>query len=97
MQQITQEQIQAWKKEHGKVFELKAKDKVAYIRKPDFNEVSFATAESINSPLNFPKEILTQCWLGGDEIIKTDVGYIMGISTAIDKIVEAVEFEIKEV
>ncbi|HAO15382.1 MAG TPA: hypothetical protein DDE71_07460 [Tenacibaculum sp.] len=95
--EITQETIANWKKEHGKVFELSTKGATAYIRKPDFNEVDYATSVSIKSPLSFPKEIINQCWLGGDEVIKNDVGHVMGLASSIDKIVQTVEVEVKEV
>lgn len=95
--EITPEQIEAWKKEHGTIFQLSTKGSTAFIYKPDFNVVDYATSMSVNSPLSFPKEIITQCWLGGDEIIKNDVGHIMGLASIIDKIVQTVEFEVKEV
>ena len=47
--------------------------------------------------MSFPKEIINQCWLGGDEIIKNDVGHVMGLAESIDEIVETVEVEVKEV
>lgn len=91
------EQIAKWKKEHGKVFQLTTGKESCYIRKPDFNEVDYATAMSVNSPLSFPKEIITQCFLGGDERFKTEIGFVMGVSAQIDQIVETVVVEVKEV
>ena len=97
MAKVTKEQIAQWKKDNEKVFILESKGATAYIRKPDFNDVDYATSVSVNSPLSFPKEIINQCWLGGDEIMKTDAGYIMGVSSVIDTIIEVIEVEVKEV
>lgn len=98
-QKVTKEQIAQWKNAYPKVYKLNSKDgkKSCYIRKPDFNDVDYATSCSVSSPMSFPKEIIVQCFLGGDEDFKTNVDYIMGVSAVIDEIVKTVEVEVKEV
>lgn len=81
---ITKEQIEAWKKEHGKVHVLRVTLKkddadkivdeaVGYLKQPSRNHK--ATAMSMFSQhqlLECGEFLRDNCWLGGDERLKSD-------------------------
>jgi hypothetical protein len=73
---ITKEQIEIWKKEHGKVFTLKvtvAEGDVAvgYLKKPSRNHKATALSMySQNKVLECGEFLRDNCWLGGDDRLK---------------------------
>lgn len=95
--QASPEQIEAWKKQYGKVFELDIEDAVGYLRRPTRVELSAATALSANDPVAFNERLLNDCWLGGDERIKTDDEYFFGASPLLAQLVEAKHGELKKI
>jgi hypothetical protein len=79
--QATPEQMEAWKNLHGDVFEITAADKVAYLKRPDRKTMSAVSAIAETDPMRCNEIILENCWLGGDEEIKTNDRYfLMAIS-----------------
>jgi hypothetical protein len=94
--EATPEQIEAWKKKHGKVFQIKTGESVGYIYKPGRREMSYAGQVGATNPLGFSEAILNNCWLGGDETIKTDDEKFLAVSSQLDKIIAIGEAEIKE-
>lgn len=85
---ITQEQIQEWKQKHGQVFKIVVEDKECYLKAPDRKVMSFATSMGANEPIKFNEMVLNQCWLGGDEEIKTNDSYFFGASAQLAGIIE---------
>ena len=63
--EVTADQINAWKEQHGEVFAIKVNGHVCYLRKPTRRELSFATTAGKNDPLKFNETLLRGCWLGG--------------------------------
>ena len=51
--EVTADQINAWKEQHGEVFAIKVNGHVCYLRKPTRRELSFATTAGKNDPLKF--------------------------------------------
>ena len=85
--EVTADQINAWKEQHGEVFAIKVNGHVCYLRKPTRRELSFATTAGKNDPLKFNETLLRGCWLGGSEAIRRDDDKFMGASGVLDKIV----------
>jgi len=96
MKKITKEQIELWKKKHGKVFEIKVEDKHCFLKKPDRQTLSFAMTMAQTDPLGFTEAILENCWLGGDEAIKTEDSLFLAASAKIDGILEVKQAELKK-
>lgn len=76
---VTAEQLKAWKEEHGSVLQVSAElgsgNSVTCYLKPVKERHQFAAAYSFigaNKLLEAGELILKNCWLGGDEVIKTD-------------------------
>lgn len=96
MATITKEQIEKWKKEHGDVFELTVGEKKAYLKSPNRQILGYASVEAASDPFRFNEIILENCWLGGDESIKTDEKDFMAACRQLDKIIEVRESSIKK-
>ena len=71
-QEVSQEQIDAWKKQHGEIYAIKVDGKTAYLKKPDRKTLSFASVAGQKDPMKFNEIILENCFIGGDEEIKKD-------------------------
>ena len=78
-QEVSQEQIDAWKKQHGDIYAIKVDGKTAYLKKPDRKTLSFASVAGQKDPMKFNEIILENCFIGGDEEIKKDMmTYVCG-------------------
>ena len=87
---VTKEQIKQWKAKYKEVFVLRVDDKVAYLRTPDRATLSYASTLATKDPMKFNEAILTNCWLGGDEEIKTDDALFLSASS---KLVELIQIK----
>ena len=94
--QATDEQIEAWKKEHGDIFKLAAGNSVCYLKKPTRKILGYAGTGGKNSPLKFNEILLEHCWLGGDEKIKTDDTLFLSASGKLSGIVKTVEASLEK-
>lgn len=98
MEKVTKEQIAAWKKEHGTVIEFtdpESKQKI-YLRKPTRKEISFALTEAQHNPLGLVEVILDNCWLAGDDKLKQNDDFVLGVNSRIDEIVTIKMLEVKK-
>ena len=94
---ITQEQIEAWKKKHGEIFVIAFEDgKEVYLKKPDRKVLSFAMTKMQTNPLAFAETILNQCFIGGDEDVKTDDNYFLGAAAQLEGMMEVKQAELKK-
>ena len=88
----TPEQIQEWKRQNGIVFKLDAYDgKAAYIRDP-YSSVAImkkAMTALMRSYAEYVASIINDCWLAGDEEMKTQDKYLEGLNSEMDDITRA--------
>lgn len=96
MSKITDIQIKAWKKEHGDVFIIEVENKKCYLKKPDRKTLSFAMVGAEANPFQPAEVILENCWLGGDEVIKTDDSLFLAAAGQIDELIDIKEATIKK-
>ncbi|GAA4198646.1 hypothetical protein GCM10022289_07700 [Pedobacter jeongneungensis] len=97
MSKVTTQQIADWKKQHGDIFEINFQDdKTGYLRKPNRKELSYAMTKVQSNPLGFAEVIMQNCWLGGDEEIRTDDAYFLGASGQLDSLMEVKAAELKK-
>ena len=93
----TKEEVKKWKNKHGRIYELKSKDGAScIIRKPDRKVLSHASAVSNEDPIKFNESVLNDCWIVGDDEMKTDDAKFLGISEQLAKIIEKAEIDLKE-
>lgn len=93
---ITPEQIESWKKKWGDVFCVTVGDKMAYLKRPSRQALSAAAVVGKNDPMKYNEILLNNCWLAGDEEIKTDDALFLGVSTKLGELVEVKEAELKK-
>lgn len=91
-----EQKISQWKKKYGEVFEIIVEDKKAYIHRPDRVTLKAAFTLATSDPLGFAEVILENCWIEGDEEIKTNDAYFLGVVGQIQTIVETKEAELKK-
>ena len=88
---VTKEQIKQWKAKYKEVFVLRVDDKVAYLRTPDRATLRYASTLATKDPMKFNEAILTNCWLGGDEEIKTDDALFLSASSKLGELIQIKE------
>lgn len=85
---VTPEQIAQWKVQHGDVYHIVVEDKECYLKAPDRKTLGYASSVGTSNAMKFNELILENCWLAGDEEIKTIDAYFLGASTQLDKVCE---------
>nr|DAX36495.1 MAG TPA: hypothetical protein [Caudoviricetes sp.] len=88
---ITKEQIQEWKKQYKDIFVISVEDKKVYLRTPDRKTLSYASTLATKDPLKFNEVILDNCWLGGDEEIKTNDELFLAVSSKLSDLIQIKE------
>jgi hypothetical protein len=91
----TPEQIEAWKQKYGKVFELDVDGKKAYLRKPDRKIIGFVTTVAKTNPIEMSELLLENCWLGGDEEIKTNDDMFLSAAGVLGELMQVKVAELK--
>lgn len=94
--QASIEQIAMWKNLHGKIFAFEVEDSIAYLKKPHRNVLDAAHSFSQNDPLKFADVMLENCWLGGDDTIKTDAAKFLCVSQKLDQLLQVSDASLKE-
>lgn len=84
----TPEKIAEWKAKHGEIFSISVEDKICYLKRPDRKTLGFASQAGTTDPFKFNEVILNNCWLGGDEEIKTNDAYFLAICPHLAEVVE---------
>jgi hypothetical protein len=93
----TEEQVAQWKEKYPTgVYRYEVEGKACYLRKPDRKTLSAASVLGKSDPLKYNEVILKNCWLDGDEEIKTDDGLFLGISGRLAELIEIKEGELKK-
>lgn len=82
-------------KKYGDVFCVVVGDKVAYLKRPSRQALSAAAVVGKNDPMKYNEILLNNCWLDGDEEIKTDDSLFLGVSAKLGELVEVKEAELK--
>ena len=87
----TKEQIQEWKNQYKDIFVISVEDKKVYLRTPDRKTLSYASTLATKDPLKFNEVILDNCWLGGDEEIKTNDELFLAVSSKLPDLIQIKE------
>lgn len=96
--EITPSQVEAWKKEYGKIFTVESPDgKRCYLRVPTRSTLSMAAITAGDDSLLQKELILKNCFIGGDrELIEQDK-YFYSVARQIESAIEVIECTLKEV
>ncbi len=98
LNEATPEQIKEWKEKHLDVYaiEIPEANKICYLRQPNRKELSYASQLGTKDPMKFNEYILSTCWLGGDEEIKTNDNLFLSILHHIESLMEYKKSELKK-
>lgn len=100
MAEPTKEQIEQWKKDFGGVYRLEYDDKRCWIRDPlnDINVMKRGMSAMQKGSISlFTETIINNCFLAGDEEIKSEEKYINGLEDDISEITEIPDAEVTKV
>jgi len=92
----TTEQIEAWKSQHGEIYEIEVDGHFAYVKTPDRKTLSYAGSVGTKDPIKFNEIILNSCWVDGDLAIKTDDKLFLGAGQVLGEIIQVKEASIKK-
>lgn len=96
LKDLTPEQIEAAKKQFGKVYKIIVEDKSAIVHKPTRLILDNADKQGSKKNSAFNEVLLKSCWLAGDKELVNDDDYFFGASTQLSEIINFKEGEIKE-
>ena len=97
MYKPTDKEIQDFKKQYGDIFMLTVEDEAAcLLKKPDRKTLSMATSLTSKSPMKSNEVILRNCWLAGDDVIKTKDEYFLAACQQLEQLIEFKSAEIKK-
>lgn len=96
MPKATKEQIAIWKEKHGDVYQVSVDGKVGYLKKPDRKTLSFATTVGASDPMKFNEILLKNCWIDGDEELKTKDEYFFAVIAKMEELIQVKEAELKK-
>jgi hypothetical protein len=94
--EVTQSQIDEWKKKHGDIFKITVEDKVCYLKKPSRKALGYASVAGKENPLKFNEVILKDSWLAGDDEIQTDDTLFMSVSAKLTALIEIKDAELEK-
>lgn len=96
MTKVSSEQIAMWKQQYVDVFEVKAGDKLCYLKRPDRQTLKAADAIGSADPMRYNEILLENCWIAGDDIIKINDTYFMQVVPVLSELVDYGRAEIKK-
>ncbi len=88
MKEVTQTQINEWKKKHGNVYLLEVEGRKAYLKSPDRKTLGYAGSVGQKNPMKFNEIMLENCWLGGDEEIKTNDSFFLAAASKLAELID---------
>lgn len=94
MMKFKKEEIEKLKAKHGELFLIKIEDKQCILKKPSRKTLSYASSVGAKDPMKFNEIMLKDCFLIGDEEIKTDDAYFLAAAAKIGEIIEVKEAEL---
>jgi hypothetical protein len=85
--EATADQIKEWKAKYGDIFKISIPEdsKACYVRSVDRKIMSFVSRLG-NDPMRFNESLLEQCWLAGDEDIKTNDTLFISVMDKLEKL-----------
>lgn len=91
------EKIEKLKKEHGEIIVLEADGKIAYLKKPTRQVVSYAlTLQQKGNTLEMLEHVMKNCFVEGDREFIEDIDYILGSAEVINELVAVKQVSIKK-
>lgn len=96
VEKTIEQKISEWKAKHGDVFQVEVDGRVAYLKRPDRKVLGAAAVTGKSDPVKYNEVILNNCWLEGDEEIRTNDAMFLGVSAQLAEIIEIKEATLKK-
>lgn len=96
VEKTIEQKISEWKAKHGDVFQVEVEGRVAYLKRPDRKVLGAAAVTGKSDPMKYNEVILNNCWLEGDEEIRTNDAMFLGVSAQLAEIIEIKEATLKK-
>lgn len=91
-----EKKIATWKEQYGNVYQVEVGGHVAYLKKPSRKTLGAAAVLGKADPMKYNEVLLNNCWIEGDETIKTDDSLFLGVSAQLAEIIEIKEATLKK-
>ena len=90
--------IAQWKKRWPTgVYRYESEDgKAAYLHAPDRSVIGAAIIEAQGDPVRHNEFVLNNCWIEGDECLRKEDRYFLGLQSYLDSMVEMVRGSLKK-
>ena len=92
----TPAKIAEWKSVHGDVYRIVVAGKECYLKTPSRKTLGYASVAAKENPLKFNEVVLRDCWLAGDEEIKTDDTLFLSVGKHLDGLIQIKESELEK-
>ena len=96
VEKTIEQKISEWKAKHGDVFQVEVDGRVAYLKRPDRKVLGAAAVTGKSDPMKYNEVILNNCWLEGDEEIRTNDAMFLGVSAQLAETIEIKEATLKK-
>ncbi|MEG2067705.1 MAG: hypothetical protein RRZ65_08725 [Tannerellaceae bacterium] len=96
VEKTIEQKIEEWKAKYGDVYKVEVDGHSGYLKKPSRKALGAAAVIGKSDPMKYNETLLANCWIEGDEIIKTDDSLFLGVSAQLAELIEIKEAEIKK-
>lgn len=94
--EFTKERIEELKAQYGEVHLLRVEDKSALLKSPTRKTLSYASTVGKNNPMKYNEMVLNDCWIDGDQEIKTNTAYFLGAIGQLEQLIEVKESSLEK-
>lgn len=88
------EQIAAWKKKHGDIYEISVDNKSCVLRKPNRKDLSYVSV--VKDPIQMSETLMRQLWVDGDREILEDDQLFLAAIPKMEEVTRIKEAEVKK-
>jgi len=94
---FSQKQIAAYKQRYGSIFRYTAADgKSCLLKAPSLQVIDACRALSGGSTIKFDAALVENCWVAGDEELKKEDAYRLGLFEWLGNIIQKVDGQLEE-
>lgn len=95
--EFTKQKIEEFKAIHGNVYRYMTKDgKSCLLKSPDLEVIDACRTISGGSSIKFDKALVDNCWITGDEELRTVSKYQLGLFDWLGSIIEKVDGDLEK-
>ena len=92
--EFKKEQIAAWKKKHGDIYEISVDNKSCVLRKPNRKDLSYVSV--VKDPIQMSETLMRQLWVDGDKEILEDDQLFLAAIPKMEEVTRIKEAEVKK-